>query len=436
LLDSTRPLNACTYILDSGSTDQTLNIAASYGAAIKFNEFINHPKQWNVALETFKITTPWVICLDADQILSPDLFKKLDAFKDQDYSHVSGIYFNRKNYFKGKWIRHGGYYPKYLLKMFRYTAGYSDLSEHMDHRFQIAGTTVLWKTAHLIESNLKENNISFWITKHNHYSDLLADEYLQRKDNPFMQEPAARLLGSPNERNASLKNIWRHLPLYLRPFLYFIFRIIFQLGILDGRTGIMFHFLQGFWFRLIVDIKIGEKRAVFKKTNKISSITFPICFVILFLSIYSFHIMYISITTPGGLYLAWFDKHLNYISRWRHFYIHSSARILEGLGYQVHIRATGLSVNGHSGFNMVYSCLGYGVMSCFSAFVLSFPKPLASRIKFLIVGLIGIQLLNTLRLILLAIYYNPCYTSIDHHTIFNCCIYTITIISVYHWTNK
>ncbi len=268
LLESIAGLNARIYILDSGSTDDTLKIAEKYKAEVKTNAFENHPKQWDFALKNFDIETPWIIGLDADQIVTPELFIMLQDFKSDNFSHVNGIYFNRKNYFKGTWIKYGGFYPKYLLKMFRTSVGYSDLNENMDHRFVVPGQTEVWKKGHITEENLKENKISFWIAKHNRYSDLTAQEEVERLGNLRNQTVQPKFWGSPDERIAWLKKMWWKMPLGLRPFLYFTYRLFFRLGILDGSNGILFHFLQGFWFRLIVDVKIKE----ILKSNDVNSL--------------------------------------------------------------------------------------------------------------------------------------------------------------------
>ncbi len=260
LLASIAGLEAQIYILDSGSTDKTLAIAADYQAIVKTNSFVNHPKQWDFALKNFEIHSPWIIGLDSDQIVSAELYQKLENFKNDDIeTTINGIYFNRKNYFRGQWLRHGGYFPKYLLKMFRNGVGFSDLNENMDHRFIVTGKTIIWKNGYLKEENLKENNISFWLAKHNNYSDKLAKEEVERIQNLRNQTIKGRFFGgSPDEKIAFLKNIWWKLPLYLRPFLFFIYRFIFQLGILDGKQGRLFHFLHAFWFRLMIDVKIEE----------------------------------------------------------------------------------------------------------------------------------------------------------------------------------
>ena len=258
LLKSIQTLNASTYILDSGSTDKTLEIAENFGCEVKNNPFINHPKQWDAALKSFDIKTPWVVCLDADQQVTSELIGLLSNFRDDDFKDVSGIYFNRKNIFKGKWLRHGGYSPVYLLKMFRYGVGYSDLNENMDHRFIVPGKTIIWKNGFIVEENLKENEISFWINKHNRYSDLVAQEEWERLQQLRTQTLQPDLFGSPDQKKAFLKSIWWKMPLYVRPFIYFFHRYFIQLGILDGKQGFVFHFLQAFWFRLVVDIKIDE----------------------------------------------------------------------------------------------------------------------------------------------------------------------------------
>lgn len=258
LLESIKYLHAEVFILDSGSSDDTLKIAQAYGAEVKSNPFVNHPKQWDFALKNFIIKTPWTIGLDADQIVTPELFTMLQKFINADFDGVNGIYFNRKNYFQGSWIRYGGYYPIYLLKMFRTGIGYSDLNENMDHRFIVPGKTVVWKTGHLLEENLKENDIDFWVKKHEKYSDLIAQEEIERMQNLRIQSLKPNLWGNPDEKKAWLKRLWWKLPLGLRPYLYYSYRMIFKLGILDSKTARRFHYLQGLWFRKLVDKKIKK----------------------------------------------------------------------------------------------------------------------------------------------------------------------------------
>jgi exosortase/archaeosortase family protein len=167
-------------------------------------------------------------------------------------------------------------------------------------------------------------------------------------------------------------------------------------------------------------------------------VRFLINFLILFVTFYGLNIGYIGITSPGGLYFPFLDDHLNYIELWRNLYIAAAAKILELMDYVVYTTDISLKVQGHSGFKLVYSCLGYGIMSCFSAFVLSFPKPLRSRFSFLFVGLSIILSLNLCRLILISLFYNPQITllSYNHHDIFNAVLYVAILVMSYKWVNS
>jgi exosortase/archaeosortase family protein len=439
LLNSIVDLDAPIFVLDSGSTDSTFQIAKAAGATVLQHPFENHPLQWDFALKNFKIDTPWVICLDADHTATPELKKHLDAFADEDFAGVNGIYFNRKNFFKGRWLKHGGYYPFYLLKMFRYGIGYSDLNENMDHRFIVPGKTIIWKDGHLLEENLKENQISFWIAKHNRYSDLVAHEEVERMMQMRQQTIKPHFWGSPDERTAWLKQLWWRLPRYLRPMLYFTYRMIFQLGILDGRIGVIFHFLQGFWFRLIVDVKIDEilqqqnaGKTVPKRTS--SPLRFALVFVILFAVFYYFNILFFALTSRGSHYSPFLAGHLNYIAGLRSMLLKSSAGILNLLGFAAITNDYDLLVAGHGTLQVVYSCLGLGVISFFAAFVLAYPKKWKLRFIFLVSGIIGIELLNVLRFVLLSIFWDKRDNHIiDHHAIFNIILYLVIAITLYFW---
>jgi len=152
--------------------------------------------------------------------------------------------------------------------MFRTGVGESDLSQNMDHRFMVPGETMVWKKGYLLEENLKENDISFWIAKHNKYSTLQAIEEIERKKGMRDETVEPKFFGNPDERIAWLKNMWWNMPLFVRPMIYFIWRYFFQLGFLDGKQGFIFHFLQAFWYRLLIDIKINEQENMEKKEKR------------------------------------------------------------------------------------------------------------------------------------------------------------------------
>lgn len=270
LLDSIQLLNAEVFIIDSFSTDKTLEIARAHNCTILQNKFINHPLQWDFALKQCNVQTSWIIGLDADQYLSKSLFEYLYKFKNDNIApDINAIYFNRHNYFQGSRLKYGGYRNFYLLKMFRTGLGYSDLNEKMDHRFVVPGKSIRLRNAVLIENNLKENNIDFWIQKHLKYSELVAQQEIdaRRENNITTEKP--NLFGSINQQKKWFKQVWMNLPLFVRPFLYFIYRYFFRFGFLENKTGRTFHYLQAFWFRYIVDYKIykAHKKEHYKNKN-------------------------------------------------------------------------------------------------------------------------------------------------------------------------
>jgi glycosyltransferase involved in cell wall biosynthesis len=267
-LQSLKGLDSEVFVVDSGSTDRTREIATEYGARVVLHHFKSHAEQWNWALKNLPISTEWILGLDADQQVTSGLrdeiarlFRNGTHARDQESPEekINGFYIKRRQVFRDKWIRHGGYYPKYLLKLFRRDKVRLDLNDLVDHHFYVEGRVA--KLQHdIIEQNIKENDISFWIEKHNRYATLIAREELKRGSENSAESPTPSPIGDPDRRTLWLKHIWLRLPLYFRPFFYFVYRYFFRLGFLDAKEGFIFHFLQGFWFRLLVDIKLDELR--------------------------------------------------------------------------------------------------------------------------------------------------------------------------------
>lgn len=248
------------FVLDSGSRDGTLDIARRYKARIFEHPFETHAKQWTWALTHLPLAHEWVLGLDADQRLTAELRSELAALfacGEDGVRDVNGFFIKRRQVWRGRWIRHGTYYPKYLLKLFRKTAVRMDTRDLMDHHFYVTGATRNLKND-LIEENRKEDDIGFWIDKHNRYARLVAQEEFTRRRSAHDAPLAPKFFGNPDERTVWLKQRWYALPLYVRPFLYFAYRYVFRLGFLDGKQGFLFHLLQAFWFRLLVDIQLDD----------------------------------------------------------------------------------------------------------------------------------------------------------------------------------
>lgn len=258
-LESLKGLAGEIFIVDSGSRDQTLQIVRRYTEKIYSHPFETHAKQWNWALQNLPISNEWVLALDADQRITPELACEIQKVLQNPPQEIDGFYLPRRQIFRGRWIRHGGYYPKYLLKLFRRGKARCDENELSEHHFYLCGKTEKLKSD-LLEANQKENDLSFWINKHKLYALKQAEEEYRKRKNNFSSPVKKDFFGNPDEKTALLKQIWYRMPLFVRPFLYFFYRYFIRLGFLDGKQGLIFHFYQGFWYRMLVDVNLYKLR--------------------------------------------------------------------------------------------------------------------------------------------------------------------------------
>jgi glycosyltransferase involved in cell wall biosynthesis len=242
------------FIVDSGSTDKTIEICRTYSDKIFVHPFVDHPSQWNWALTQLPIASDWILHVDADHRLSPALKSQIRAIVATGDQNISGYYARHRYLFLGCPIRG---FKKYSLRMFRRSRTHVDMSEVLDNRFVIDGQTA--KMAGVtVEDNRKEWTLDFWLQKHIRYASALATDEVLRRAGHLQWTIEPKFFGSPDERAVWLRYRWQVCPLYLRPFLYFFYRYVLRFGFLDGFTGLLYHFLQAFWFRLVIDIKIAE----------------------------------------------------------------------------------------------------------------------------------------------------------------------------------
>ena len=181
-LSSLQVLECPIFVVDSSSTDRTLEIAAQYGAVILKHPFTTHTQQWAWALKNVPVESEWVLALDADQAITSELAVEIRT--QLGVSVSDGLYIKRRQVFRGRWIKHGGYYPKYLLKLFRRDKVYLHAGDAVDHHFYVRGSCGKLQYD-LIEANHKEDKISFWIEKHNRYAALMAGEEQRNRDGGY-----------------------------------------------------------------------------------------------------------------------------------------------------------------------------------------------------------------------------------------------------------
>lgn len=252
-------------VVDSYSTDQTVAVAEANGAMVLQNRWVNYATQFNWALDQLPNDTEWVLRLDADEIVTLPLAKEVTRKLSLLGKEVAGVYISRRMTFLGRTIRWGGLFPIRVIRIFRHRHGRCE-DRWMDEHIIVRGTTENFK-GEIIDDNL--NSLTWWTEKHNGYASREVVDLLNLEHGFMMHETVANLRGG---QQAGVKRwfkerIYSRLPGGLRAFLYFFYRFILRLGFLDGRSGVAFHVLQGFWYRYLVDAKLHEVRLYMRRTG-------------------------------------------------------------------------------------------------------------------------------------------------------------------------
>ncbi|WP_341495716.1 glycosyltransferase family 2 protein [Photobacterium damselae subsp. damselae] len=263
-LESLLPITKEILVIDSYSTDKTVEIAESLGAKVYQNYWPgNHAIQFQWGLDNCPIETEWVMKMDADEYVTDELSIEIIQNLKKIESNVSGIYIKRRVFFMGRWIKHGGYYPTWLLRIWRYKDGHME-QRWMDEHIKLnCGSTIQFDND-LVDDN--KNDLTWWTQKHNNYATREAVDILNTIYGfKSYDEVTPNLFGTQEQRKRKLKHLYAHMPLFLRPFIYFVWRYFIKLGFLDAKEGLIWHFLQGFWYRFLVDAKINE---IYLKSGK------------------------------------------------------------------------------------------------------------------------------------------------------------------------
>lgn len=268
VLQACQPLSSRIVVVDSYSSDQTLDIVRSFDCEVVQHEFENYSVQRNWAQAYAQIDPQgWVLHLDSDEVLSPELAQNIQsALQDLDPT-IDGFLMQRLSYFLGKPLRYGYINPSWHLRLYQASKGCCE-DRLYDQHFVVPGRTE--KLPGLM-IDLQEISLEKWIASHNRWSTAEAEQ-VSRQQAELRQaqqghpDPHAdrhlpeTLSGDQRMRRRWLKNhLYYQSPLFLRSFLFFIYSYIFRLGFLDGRVGLIYNVLQAFWFRFLVDAKLAER---------------------------------------------------------------------------------------------------------------------------------------------------------------------------------
>lgn len=253
-ISSARSIAKRIVVVDSFSTDDTASLAFELGAEVLQNKWVNYATQFNWALDHAAVDTRWVMRLDADEIVTDELGDSLGTTLAALPESVAGVTVNRRIYFLGKWMRHGGIYPAPMLRIWRSGRGRCE-SRWMDEHVVVQGE-VRHVSGDISDINL--NNLTWWTTKHNHYASREAVDLAMLREGRAGEDSQTGMSRQARMKRWIKVRIYARLPLGIRAASYFVLRYFLRLGFLDGWRGFAFHVLQGFWYRFLVDAKLFE----------------------------------------------------------------------------------------------------------------------------------------------------------------------------------
>lgn len=252
-LASARRISDDVHVVDSFSTDRTLEIARAAGVQVTQHPFENYGAQRNWAIDTLPLKYDWQLHLDADERLSDELVTELERLmRDGIGNDIAGLYVPRLVHFHGRPLRHGGMYPIYHLRLFRRGRGRCEDRKY-DQHFHVDGSTAKLDSPMIDDIRL---SLTEWTQRHNRWADAEVDEVLS----PSVGAIQGGKSGDPVAEKRNQRGLYYRQPLFLRAFLLFLYRYIWKRGFLDGREGLIFYVLQTFWFRFLIDAKIYERR--------------------------------------------------------------------------------------------------------------------------------------------------------------------------------
>lgn len=255
------------HIVDSGSTDQTRELAGRFpNLTIHHHDYTSFAVQRDWALNNLPFRYEWVFMMDADYEVSPALADKLrHIFHNGLCGGYSGFYIRWVFCFMGRRMRFGSHSPRYKLQLFKKNSVYLKTDEAIDPRVYIKSGKVGYISAPLIENDMKDLDFHYWVSKLLKYSKGVVREELSWNNTSASDRMAHA--GKTDRRILRLKSWYYNLPLYIRPFIYFAHDYFIKLGFLEGKEGFILHFFRNLWYRMLIDVLIDQEKRRQKSDN-------------------------------------------------------------------------------------------------------------------------------------------------------------------------
>ena len=242
------------HVLDSGSTDATLRIAARCGAASAFNPFTSFGQQRNWGHDHLPLRSRWVLHLDADERMTARLAVEIAAVLAADDGTLAGYHVAERTLLRGGWLRHSGQYPRYQARLV-----HRDRMRFVDHGHgQRESSGLPFGTLKNPYDHLAfSHGLEHWLRKHAGYATREAAQILSSTAAGEGSLMAHLFSGNAMQRRRALKQLAMHMP--MRPLLRFLHILIVNRGILDGRAGWEYARMMRV-FQEMIDLALAEAR--------------------------------------------------------------------------------------------------------------------------------------------------------------------------------
>ena len=239
-------------VVDSFSRDRTAEIARGAGARLFQHAFEGFGKQRMWALENTQPKYEWILILDADERVTPELAREMAERVPGAASNVGAYRLKRRFHMWGRWLRYSSLYPTWVVRLVRMGRVHYVNRGHAETQ-EVDGET--HELAHdLVDENLK--GIDEWFERQNRYSTKEAEYELQQEATPFRMGDLVS--GDPLARRAALKRMAANMP--LRPLVYFLYSYVLRGGFLEGRDGLVFCMMKSEYQRMVVAKKHDKRR--------------------------------------------------------------------------------------------------------------------------------------------------------------------------------
>src|SRR5688572_8362193 len=260
-LRSLIPLSDDIVVLDSYSTDRTVELAESFpNVRVVRRKFDTWSRHSNWALDNIDFRHAWVYYSDADERVTPDLRDEILSKINDRSLPFSAYRLRYKNIFLGRWIRFGGVYPVWIIRLFRPEKIRYEDREVNAHPVVDGQTGELRE--HFIHYSFNKGLVP-WFHKHNSYSEMEAHEANRIREGSFWGQVRASLFAPDRSaRRRALKNLSFYPP--GRDVARFVYTYLVKMGLLNGRAG--FHYaamisMYEYW----IELKIQEQRHAWQR---------------------------------------------------------------------------------------------------------------------------------------------------------------------------